>query len=208
MTFGGPAGSLEALWKEPERDRQGSAVVAHADPIHGGTMHFKVVFRMARALARAGFGVLRFNFRGVGASEGTHDQGRGEKDDFRSALDVAERLGGLPLVAGGFSFGSTIALSVGEKDPRVGGLIAAGLPLTRWNFEGIERIEKPALVISGDRDEFAEAARLRDVVARRFARPRVEVIADADHFLTGHLDLVEEKVFEFASWLAARGIAA
>jgi alpha/beta superfamily hydrolase len=208
MALPGPAGVLEALWKEPESERRGSAVVAHAHPIHGGTMHFKVVFRMARALSRAGFGVLRFNFRGVGASEGAHDEGRGEKDDFRSALDHAEHLGGLPLVAGGFSFGSTIALAAGEPDPRVGGLIAAGLPLSEWSFEGIDRIEKPALVVSGDRDEFASLAALRDAVARRFAHARFEVIPGGDHFLTGRLDVFEEKVFAFASGLGARGIAA
>jgi alpha/beta superfamily hydrolase len=79
VTIAGPAGAIEALWKEPEANRLGSAVVAHAHPLHGGTMHFKVVFRIARALSRAGFGVLRFNFRGVGASAGIHDFGVGER---------------------------------------------------------------------------------------------------------------------------------
>src|SRR5436190_18359251 len=98
ITLAGPAGPLEALWKEPDGERAGSAVVAHAHPLHGGTMHFKVVFRIARALSRAGFGVLRFNFRGVGASAGIHDFGRGEEDDFRIALDDAQRRGGVPIV--------------------------------------------------------------------------------------------------------------
>src|SRR5689334_16937104 len=133
FSLAGPAGRLEALWKDPEAARRGSAVVAHAHPLHGGTMHFKVVFRIARELARAGFGVLRFNFRGVGASEGRHDGGPGEREDFRTALDEAERRAGLPQIAAGFSFGSTVALDVGASDSRVSSLVLAGLPLDRYS---------------------------------------------------------------------------
>jgi len=203
ITLAGPAGPLEALWKDATGEPAGSAVVAHAHPLHGGTMHFKVVFRIARALSRAGFGVLRFNFRGVGASAGIHDFGRGEEDDYRTALDEAQRRGGVPIVAAGFSFGSTVAIPAGESDPRVAALVVVGLPLKRWTFEGVERVEKPALVVSGGRDEFAEAGALREAVGRRFARPRLEIVDGADHFLTGRLDLLEETVFAFASTVAA-----
>jgi hypothetical protein len=169
-------------------------------------MHFKVVFRIARALSRAGFGVLRFNFRGVGASAGIHDFGRGEREDFRAALDEAERRGRLPMIAAGFSFGSTIAIAAGEDDARVAALVVAGLPVDRWTPEG--RVEKPALVISGGRDEFADAARLTETVQRRFARARLEIVAGADHFLTDRLDPLEEAVREFASGVARAGVPA
>jgi alpha/beta superfamily hydrolase len=208
ITIPGPAGVIEALWKEPEGERRGSAVVAHAHPLHGGTMHFKVVFRIARALSRAGFGVLRFNFRGVGASAGIHDFGRGEREDFRAALDEAERRGGVPMIAAGFSFGSTIAIAAGEDDPRVAALVVGGLPVDRWKPEGPGRVEKPALVISGGRDEFAETAVLRETVAHRFARPRLEIVEGADHFLTGRLDVLEEKVLAFAAAAAEAGVPA
>lgn len=208
LTIAGPAGAIEALWKEPEGERRGSAVVAHAHPLHGGTMHFKVVFRMARALAREGFGVLRFQFRGVGASAGIHDFGRGERDDFRAALDEAERRGGRPMIAAGFSFGSTIAIAAGEPDPRVVALVVGGLPVDRWEPPGTERVEKPALVISGGRDAFAEETVLRDIVGRRFARARLEVIEGADHFLAGRLDELEEKVGAFAAAVAGAAIPA
>lgn len=208
FTLAGPAGPLEALWKEPEGERRGGAVVAHAHPLHGGTMHFKVVFRIARALSRAGFGVLRFNFRGVGASAGTHDFGRGEGVDFRAALDEAARRSGTPLVAAGFSFGSTIAVREGERDPRVAAIVAGGLPLARWNFDGVARVEKPALVISGGLDEFASEAALREAARVRFARVRLEIVEGADHFLTGRLDVLEETVFEFAAAIAASGVPA
>jgi alpha/beta superfamily hydrolase len=208
ITIAGPAGPIEALWKEPEGDRRGSAVVAHAHPLHGGTMHFKVVFRIARALSRAGFGVLRFNFRGVGASAGIHDFGRGEREDFRAALDEAERRGGLPMIAAGFSFGSTIAIAAGEADARVTALVVAGLPADRWEPEEQDRIEKPALVISGGRDEFAEAARLRETVERRFVRARLDIVDGADHFLTGRLERLEESVHDFAAAVAHAGVPA
>ncbi len=208
ITIAGPAGALEALWKESDGERRGCAVVAHAHPLHGGTMHFKVVFRIARALARAGFGVMRFNFRGVGASDGAHDFGRGERDDFLAALDEAERRAGLPAVAAGFSFGSTVALAAGERDSRVAAIVAAGLPLARWNFEGVGRIEKPALVISGDRDEYARPEALAGAVERRFSRARLATIAGADHFFGGHLDALEEEVFAFASEFGTAGALA
>lgn len=213
LTLAGPAGRLEALWKEPEGALLGAAVVAHAHPLHGGTMHFKVVFRIARALARAGYGVLRFNFRGVGASQGSHDGGPGEREDFRAALDAAAARGGLPLIAAGFSFGATIALTEGVADPRVAALIGAGVPLTRWDPRVLERSEKAALLVSGGRDEFLplagappDAGEAAGVLAAAFAEAlpaaAIEVVPDADHFFTGRLDALEERVAEFAASVA------
>ena len=207
FSFAGPAGDLEALWKEPDAPRRGSAVLAHAHPAHGGNMHFKVIFRMARALARSGFGVLRFNFRGVGASQGGHDEGRGEKDDVAAALDEAARRGGTPLLAGGFSFGSAMALTVGARDSRVRAMIGAGIPLDRWRLSDGDPVEKPTLVISGDRDEFADAVSLETEARRRFQNVRVEILSGADHFFSGQLDLFEARVREFAAGLPFAEVA-
>src|SRR5262245_11302925 len=94
----------------PEGVPAAAAVVCHAHPLHGGIMHFKVVFRAAKALQQQGVAALRFNFRGVGRSEGTHAYGIGEQDDARAALEeLASRFPGLPLLLGGFSFGSVMA---------------------------------------------------------------------------------------------------
>jgi alpha/beta superfamily hydrolase len=203
-SFTGPAGALEALWKEPDGAPRGSAVLGHAHPAHGGTMHFKVIFRMARALAGTGFGVLRFNFRGVGTSQGTHDEGRGERDDFAAALDEAARRGGTPLVSGGFSFGSVMAISVGSRDPRVQAFIGAGIPLDRWRLGEGGQIDAPALVVSGDRDKFADAERLAEEARRRFRNVRVEIVPGADHFFAGQLDAFEAIVRDFA-WSLSLG---
>ncbi len=114
----------------PEGPPVAAAVVCHAHPLHGGMMHFKVVFRAAKALQSAGLAVLRFNFRGVGRSEGAHDHGAGEQEDARAALfEMEDRFPGLPLVLGGFSFGSAIALRVAARDARVRAVFALGFPL-------------------------------------------------------------------------------
>src|SRR6188768_2400450 len=122
----GPAGSLEALLDGPEQTAAGTSsikaavVFAHPHPQFGGTMHTKVVYRGAKGLARIGCAVLRFNFRGVGRSAGTFDQGDGEKEDFKAALDyMATRNPQSPLWAAGFSFGAWVALEVGAADQRV-----------------------------------------------------------------------------------------
>jgi hypothetical protein len=151
---------------------------------------------------------MRFNFRGVGASAGVHDFGRGERGDFLAALDEAVRRAGLPAVAAGFSFGSAVAVAAGEADARVSAIVAAGLPLARWDFEGVDRIEKPALVISGERDEFASPDALAAAAAGRFDRARLVSVPDSDHFFSGHLDALERAVFAFASEAAAGHLAA
>src|SRR6188508_3152656 len=123
----GPAGPLEALLDEPEgpsraapNTPRAAVVFAHPHPQFGGTMHTKVVYRGAKGLARIGCAVLRFNFRGVGRSAGTFDQGDGEKEDFKAALDyMATRYPQSPLWAAGFSFGAWVALEVGAADQRV-----------------------------------------------------------------------------------------
>ena len=109
---------------------RGAAIVCHPHPLHGGTMHTKAVYRAAQGLNDAGLVSLRFNFRGVGLSTGSHDEGIGERDDLRAAIDWIEmEFPHLPLVVGGFSFGSMVGLSVGAEDDRVIGLLGLGLPV-------------------------------------------------------------------------------
>src|SRR5574338_900385 len=138
----GPAGRLEAILdlpdgrgSDPDADRllaapRAAVVFAHPHPQFGGTMHTKAVYQGAKGLVRAGCAVLRFNFRGVGRSEGTFDQGDGEKADFRAALDyMAARYPGTRLWAAGFSFGAWVALEVGAVDDRVSALLGIAPPV-------------------------------------------------------------------------------
>src|SRR4051812_30530126 len=154
----GPAGRLEALLEEPAppgtighdgRVSKGhpgglraAVVFAHPLTSQGGTMHTKVVYQSAKALSRIGCAVLRFNFRGAGASEGTFSNGPGEQDDFRAALEfMIENYPGAPLWAAGMSFGSWVALSVGAEDPRGSALLGITRPLTRSDCRAAERGE-------------------------------------------------------------------
>jgi len=194
FTFAGPAGRLEGLWKDAEGARAGSAVFAHPHPVHGGTLHNKVVFRAARCLSRAGYGVLRFNFRGVGLSDGRFNGGSGEVGDFRAALDEAERRGGTPIVAGGFSFGAATALSAIEGDARVRAFIGIGIPLASDYGKQLPVPRIPALFVVGSEDVFGPPALLRQWAGN--AGTIVE-IRGADHFLEGRLDELEPVVADF-----------
>src|SRR5579863_3562515 len=129
----GPAGRLEALLEEPEDAApREAALVCHPHPQHGGTMHNKVVYRVARGLRRAGAVALRFNYRGVGASQGAYAQGEGELDDARAALAyLRARYPNVPFTLAGFSFGSRIVLRLACADiegPMARRVIAVGLP--------------------------------------------------------------------------------
>src|SRR3954470_4282262 len=147
----GPAGHLEALIEEPDGPPKAAVVFAHPLPTHGGTMHTKAVFQGAKGLQRIGCAVLRFNFRGVGRSAGAFDEGRGEREDFRAALDaMGARFPSLPLWAAGFSFGSWVDLEVGAVDPRVSTLIGIAPPVAKYDFAATLTSTKPKFFVQGD----------------------------------------------------------
>ena len=203
--FSGPAGALEGLWKEAEAgaERRGAAVFAHPHPQHGGTLHNKVVYRVTQALTRAGYGTLRFNFRGVGASEGRYDAGRGEVDDFRAALDESERQGGLPLVAGGFSFGSAVALKAIAGDARITAAVVVGLPVATESGQLVPRPRPtvPTLYVTGERDAFGPPGELARFVG---GSGTMAIVPGADHFFEGSLEALADVVGEFLAGLPTR----
>lgn len=198
VSFAGPAGRLEGLWKEAAGSRVGSAVFAHPHPLHGGTLHNKVVFRAAQALTAAGYETLRFNFRGVGLSEG--EAGRGEVEDFRAALGECERLGGLPIVAGGFSFGAAAALRAIAGDGRVVALVAAGLPLATESGANLPKPVVPALFVTGERDAFGPPALLPDLAGES---TEIVIVPGTDHFFEGRLPELERAIARFLAALSA-----
>ena len=206
VTFPGPAGRIEGLWKKSSRPGTGSAVFAHPHPLFGGTLHNKVVFRAARALSDSGYGTLRFNFRGVGLSDGSHDGGVGEVEDFRAALDEAERRGGLPIVAGGFSFGSAAALRAIPGDPRVAAGIFAGVPLATESRAGLSRPTVPSLFVTGERDTYGPPALVRQFVGDS-GMLVLAIVPGADHFFEGKLDELEASVSRFLSSISTRAAA-
>src|SRR5919198_372448 len=140
-------GRLEAILKEPRATAvRGVALVLHPHPLGGGTMHNKVVFRAASALNDAGLIILRINFRGVGQSTGEHEEGRGETEDVRVALDyLTEHYPKKPVTLAGFSFGARVGLEVGIKDERVCELISIGTPVDKYDFSFLKSCTKPIL---------------------------------------------------------------
>ncbi|MDE3109093.1 MAG: alpha/beta hydrolase, partial [Acidobacteriota bacterium] len=163
----GPAGRLEALlWTAANAQPIFSALVCHPHPLFGGTMHNKVVYQAAKALHECGAPVLRFNFRGAGLSEGVHDQGRGERDDVRAALDyLAAEFPALPILLAGFSFGSSVGLRVGCGDGRVTELIGMGLPVNNVDMSFLQTCEKPKLILQGGSDQFGARDKLEALYA-------------------------------------------
>lgn len=203
LTFPGPAGRLEAIYHRPANPAPAAAVVCHPLPTHGGTMHTKAVHRAAKALSAVGCAVLRFNFRGVGRSDGAFDGGRGEAADVRAALDwLASGHPKIPAVVAGFSFGCAVALPVGAADPRVERLVGIGTPTDRFDFAALEGLVKPALFVQGDRDVFGPPADLEASLAGLGAAARLVVVPGADHFFTDRLDELERAIVDWWADLA------
>jgi hypothetical protein len=200
--FRGPAGTLEGLWKEAVGRPRGAAVFAHPHPLHGGTMHSRVVYRVAQALTKSGYTTLRFNFRGVGLSEGRYDAGGGETHDFRAALAEAQHHAGLPLVAGGFSFGAAVALRATVKDPRIEAFIGLGLPVATESGRQLPRPAAPALFAVGERDVHGPPEDLERFLEGSAAK--MVVIPGADHFFDGSLELLEATITTFLEALPDR----
>jgi hypothetical protein len=199
----GPAGPLEALIDMPAATPRAAVVFAHPLPTEGGTMHTKVVFQGAKALARIGCVVLRFNFRGVGQSAGAWDEGRGEKDDYRAALDfLAAQHPGLELWAAGFSFGSYIALTCGAADDRVCALIGVAPPVHRYDYAPVKVSPKPKFLIHGERDELIPLRAVRELYAQLDDPKEMVEIDRANHLFEGQAsevgDALEELLTDFS----------
>jgi alpha/beta superfamily hydrolase len=192
----GPAGVLEALLEEPQPPRppRAAVVFAHPHPQYGGTMHTKVVYQSAKALSRIGCAVLRFNFRGVGRSAGLYDEGRGEAADFRAGLDfMASRYPDVrELWAGGFSFGSWIALTVGATDDRVTTLIGIAPPFAGHDFSAVQASPKPKFFIQGEFDTICPLKTMREFYARAAPPKELIVVDAADHLFDGKVSQVAE----------------
>lgn len=220
----GPTGRLEALLDLPRpfdasntdlgtavsrTSVRAAVVIGHPHPQFGGTMHTKAVHHAAKALARIGCAVLRFNFRGVGRSEGSFDAGIGEQDDFRAAVDfVTSTYPDVPVWAAGMSFGSWVGLSVGATDPRVSGLIGIAVPLSRYDFTTIGDSQKAKFFIHGERDDITSLNEVRAFYARAAEPKELVVIDGADHVFDGKVSEVGDALEDLlADWPEVDGHA-
>lgn len=192
---------MEALLEEPETGvPQAAALVCHPHPLFGGTMHNKVVYRIARGLRRAGCVVLRFNFRGVNRSAGVHDEGRGEVEDARVCLEwLHSRYPDLPCLLAGFSFGSRVILRLGCAQTGVRQLIAVGFPTQRGEFDFLGACATPKVFVQSTNDEHGPAADFERAF-EGFAHPKqLEWIPAGDHFFQGALEDLEDRICGLAT---------
>jgi uncharacterized protein len=200
----GPVGQLESILWAPLREGLPTlaAVICHPHPLFGGTLHNKVVYQAAKSLDSLGIPVLRFNFRGAGLSAGEHDKGLGERGDVQAAIDyLAAEFPNIPLLVGGFSFGSWVSMRVGCADARVHELLGLGIPVNSSDFSYLAECAKPKLVVQGTKDEYGAWEKVEPVVAMAAGDTRLTFVQDADHFFAGFLDQLDQAV---TTWLLER----
>jgi uncharacterized protein len=192
----GPAGTIEVLRDEPAAGNtlRGTAVIAHPHPLFGGTMDNKVVQTLARSFVQSGWAALRFNFRGVGASEGEHDEGRGETQDMLAL--IADQAGEGPLAIAGFSFGSFVATRAVEAlwgDRAIEKIVLVGTAASRFEVASLpHEAHDRTLVVHGEQDDTVPLMSVLD-----WARPQslpVTVVPGGGHFFHGQLPLLKSLV--------------
>ena len=207
VDLAGPAGRLEALVEGPEASRF-AAMVCHPHPALGGTMHNHATYRLAKAVVARGGAALRFNTRGTGRSAGTFDAGRGEADDARASLDwLAASRPGVPLLSCGFSFGAWMAAMAGGDDPRVAGLLLAGVAL---RVEGIEDFRqtgrlreaaRPLAVVQAANDELGPPAEVEEALRGSRGPRRLAVVPGASHLFVEDLPALQREAEAALDWL-------
>lgn len=193
-------GQLEAILKEPSGPVNGVALVCHPHPLGGGTMHNKVVFRAAAGLGDAGLITLRFNFRGVGASTGQHEEIEGGREDVRDALDyLSSNYPDHEITLAGFSFGSRTGMEVGMSDDRVVRLISIGTPVDKYgDYEFLTAVRKPILFVHGDQDEFGAVDNVRKLV-EQIPTAELKVFENCGHFFDEHLNELRQAVKDWVT---------
>jgi uncharacterized protein len=198
----GPAGRLEGvLHHDPAAVPARLAVVCHPHPLYGGTMHNKVAFRAAEALSELGLATLRFNFRGVNRSEGAFDDGRGEQDDLRSALEfLSDRFGRQPILVAGFSFGAAMTLRVAPGESAVDAMVAIAPPVRGYDYPELPGCGKPKAVVQGTADDVCPPGELQRAFPGWPGPKRLLLVEGATHFFDRRLGELKAAVTEAVSW--------
>ena len=184
----GPSGKLEGIIDCPPSGKmKAAAIICHPHPLYGGTMQNKVVHTLAKTFTAESIASIRFNFRGVGASDGTYDEGNGELEDARAVASwIMDRYPGLPLVVAGFSFGAFIALKLAaELVPAA--LVTVAPPVRMFDFEGAGTVECPWLLLAGEEDEIVDVNSVINWVSTLQSQPNLQIIANGSHFFHGKL---------------------
>ena len=194
LSIDGPAGKLEAILEVPQSESDRVAVVCHPHPLHGGTMQNKVTHTLARTFNQLGVPSVRFNFRGVGNSEGSYDQGRGETEDALAVLDYAShRFPGRKLWLAGFSFGAGVALEVSARRS-LDLLVTVAPPVGRLDMSDVSQPSCRWIVVQGGNDELVDPDAVVNWVNSLEPGPELMMFEEADHFFHGQLVVLRESL--------------
>ncbi len=194
VMINGPEGRLEGRYHHAKGDRPPIALLLHPHPQHGGTMHNKVVYTLFHAFVRRGFSALRFNFRGVGKSQGTFDRGEGELSDAAAALDWMQTYNPNASACwiGGFSFGAWIGMQLLMRRPEIDAFIAVAPPANLFDFSFLAPCPSSGLVIQGNRDPIVPVESVQRLVNKLMHQRDIHIdyriIDGADHFFADRLD--------------------
>lgn len=202
VIINGPAGRLEGRYTHSKTPNAPLAIVLHPHPDHGGTMNNKVNYYLFQSFAQRGFSTLRFNFRGVGRSQGTHDKGEGELSDAASALDWMQEINpNAPYVwVAGFSFGAWIGMQLLMRRPEVRGFISVAPPANAQDFTFLAPCPTSGLIIQGGRDEVVPEPHVEKLVQKLRAQKGIKidyrVVDGANHFFHDHIDDLTTQVHD------------
>jgi alpha/beta superfamily hydrolase len=200
---------LEGLLSIQEAfSNKGGIVLCHPHPQYGGEMRNRVIAAALEAARQVGFATLRFNFRGVGASEGAYGEGIGEKDDVRAAIEYLESKlnhSSAPILVLGYSFGAWVGMPVATEEERVKGMVAVSPPLGMFDFEFLKKCGKEKLIIGGDMDVFSPVSLLKEWFKQLKEPKSLAVIQGADHFYSTQANLVVQPLQEFLKKFGVRG---
>ncbi len=215
VLINGPEGRLEGRYNHSKETNAPIALLLHPHPQHGGTMNNKVVYALYHVFARLGFSALRFNFRGVGRSQGVFDRGEGELSDAASALDWLQTYNpnARGCWIGGFSFGAWIGMQLLMRRPEIDGFVSVAPPANLFDFSFLAPCPASGIIIQGDRDQLVPMEPVQKLINKlmhqRDIRIEYRVIAGADHFFAGQLEELSSAVESYvASNSAPRAAAA
>lgn len=203
IIFNGPAGRLEGRYTHGKARGAPVALVLHPHPEQGGTMNNRVSYTMFQAFAQRGFSTLRFNYRGVGRSQGSFDRGEGELSDAASALDWLQSINpGAPFVwVGGFSFGAWIGMQLLMRRPEIRGFVSVAPPTNIYDFAFLAPCPASGLIIHGSQDAVVPESSVEKLVQRLRSQRGIaidyRVVDSANHFFNNHIDLLTAHMHDY-----------
>jgi len=214
VIFNGPVGRLEGRYHHSKQDNAPMALLLHPHPQHGGTMNNKVVYTLFHAFVRSGYSALRFNFRGVGRSQGYFDRGEGELADAAAALDWLQLYNpnARAVWIGGFSFGAWIGMQLLMRRPEIAAFVSVAPPANLFDFSFLAPCPSSGLIIQGDQDQIVPVEAMQKLITKLMHQRDIKIdyrlIAGADHFFQNHLDELSAVVEDYVASAKPRRAAA